>query len=364
MTRVPRIGERCAAAVFFVLAVVFARGGNALAKQSTVVDETGLVPPAVTAQVDARNDQLYGATGEVVVVEVVRGDGGQTTRSDGVALADRVAANRYGAIVWIATGPNQSDLLFAGRALRWVPYDEQLALRRQLSDTVKYCCPGDTMVDLVNQIASAIQVGSKTPPSVGNYVRDRLGELNAEQAATLAQREQRLESATGKGIAVVLFPEPQDAASGALANSIASTMNVSGRIAAVVWVDRAQTASHFAVEQTPGFDTIAPSSLAAINATFESDMQTGRFGDAVVAAVDRTATALEGTSTPMPTLAPEPETPVASPSQSAPSASPSLLQWLPQGGPSPVLTIAFLIFVLAIAILVGYAVRRADRGDG
>jgi uncharacterized membrane protein YgcG len=140
-------------------------------------------------------------------------------------------------------------------------------------------------------------------------------------------------------------------------------MNVSGRIAAVVWMDRGQTATYFDVEQTPGFDTIAPSSLAAINSTFESDMQTGRFGEAIVAAVDRTATAIEGTSTPMPTLAPEPEAPAAPPTQTSTPSGVSLFQWLPTGSSSPGLAIV-IIFVFVIALLVWYAMRRADRGEG
>ena len=188
--------------------------------------------------------------------------------------------------------------------------------------------------------------------------------LDAQQAATILAREQRLETATGKGIAVVLFPEQQGQPSTDLAFSIARTMNVTGRIAAIVWMGRGQTAWHFAVEQTPGFDTIAPSSLDAINATFESDMQTGRFGDAVVAAVDRTATAIEGTSTPMPTLAPEAQPPLASPEANSPPPGPSFLNLFSGIGASPGLTFAFLILILVIAALVGYALRRADRGEG
>ena len=211
-------------------------------------------------------------------------------------------------------------------------------------------------------VAAYIVMGSKMPPSADNYVRDRLGDLNAVQVSTIVSREQRLEAATGKGMAVVLFPEAQDSPSAQLAYAIARTMNVSGRIAGIVWVDRGQTAMHFAIEQTPGFNTIAPSSLAAINATFESDMQTGRFGDAVVAAVDRTATAIEGTSTPMPTLVPEPEAPAALPAQTATPPGVGLLRWLPGSG-SPATSIAFLIVIFAIAVLVGYFMRRSDRGD-
>ena len=124
---------------------------------------------------------------------------------------------------------------------------------------------------------------------------------------------------------------------------------------------RGQTAWHFAVEQTPGFDTIAPSSLDAINATFESDMQTGRFGDAVVAAVDRTATAIEGTSTPMPTLAPETQATLATPQANEASPQANVFSWFSANGASPGWTLAFLILILALAVLVGYAMRRADR---
>jgi len=364
MMRVPRCGVHCAAAVFVMLAAAFACDATARADQSTVVDENGIVPAVVKSQIDARNDQLYGATGEMVVVEVVRGAPGQTAQTSGVEVADRVAGGRYGAIVWVATGLDQTALLFGARAQRWVPYDEQVALRRQLADTIQYCCPGGSLVDLVNRVAGAMEVGSRIAPAATNYIRDRLGALDAQQAATILAREQRLETATGKGIAVVLFPEQQGQPSTDLAFSIARTMNVTGRIAAIVWMGRGQTAWHFAVEQTPGFDTIAPSSLDAINATFESDMQTGRFGDAVVAAVDRTATAIEGTSTPMPTLAPEAQPPLASPEANSPPPGPSFLNLFSGIGASPGLTFAFLILILVIAALVGYALRRADRGEG
>lgn len=363
MIRALPFGARCAAALFVMLLAAIASGVRARADGSAVIDQTGLVPKAVVASIDARNEQLYGATGEEVVVAVVRGDAGQSAQNDGVALADQIAPGRYGALVWIATIPGRSDLLFFGRALHWVPYDTQIALRKQLSYNIRYCCPGDSLGNLVDMVAAYIIAGSKTAPSATNYVRDRLGELNAQQVQTIVDREQRLESATGKGIAVTLFPEEQQTPSGELAYSIARTMNVNGRVAGILWVDRGQTALHFAVEQAPGFDTIAPSSLTAINAAFESDMQTGRFGDAVVAAVDRLATAIEGTSTPMPTLAPEPEAPAPLPTQTTTPPGIGLLRWLPGSGGSPALTAAFLIFILAIAALIGYLMRRADRGE-
>jgi len=324
-----------------------------------VVDHTGLVSSGVIAAIDARNEQLYGATGRVVVVEVSPGGGGQTAYGEGIETADSVAKDRYGAIVWMATTGPQTDIIFVGRAATWIPYDQQVALRHDFAAGARSCCPGDAVAPIVNRIADAMVVGSKVAPDPSNYVRDRLGELDAEQTATIISRDERLEAGTGKGIAVVLMPEQQDAASGVRAVEIAQTLNVKGRIAAVVWVDRSQNASHFSIVQTPGFDTIPQSSLDQISASFQADMQTGSFGDAIVAAVDRTATALEATSTPMPTLAPEPEEAVPEiPAGPTPPGVSLLRSFAPKGVSGTGTVIAIFVAFAIVVVFVTLALRR------
>lgn len=337
---------------------------QALADQSTVDDTTGLMSSAAIAQIDARNERLYGATGRVVVVVVTRGTGGATAGGAGIAAADRLAKGYYGAVIWVATDAANTDIAYTGKAPHWIPYDEQLSLRENLSATMRYCCPSDTLPGIVGQVANAMEAGERVAPSPSNYVRDRLGVLNAQQTQNIVARDQRLEAATGKGIAVVLFPEQPSTASGAVAYAIAQTLNVGGQIAAVVWVDRGQDASHFAMFQTPGFDTIPQATVDSISSSFQADMQTGNFGDAIVAVVDRTATTLEGTSTPMPTLPPEPaETAVPQEASSA-SPAPGWVGALPGRSASSTGTVIAIFVAFGIVVVfVTMALRRQQERD-
>ena len=358
------------AALRATIALVCAALSLALSAQTftdqTVVDETTLMSDAATAQINARNKQLFDATGLIVVVVAMRGTNGESALTDGIPAADKVAKGSYGALVWVATGGENSDVIFTGKALKWVSYDEQQALRHELSSTIRYCCPSDALPALVDHIASTMEAGSKIAPSARNYIRDDLGILTDSQIADLVTREQRLESATGKGIGVVLFPEQPGKISGMIAFSMAESLNVSGRIAALVWLTRGQQASHFAIIQTPDFSTIPDATEQSISDSFQADMQTGRFGDAIVAAVDRTATAIEDTSTPMPQPpSPSPlESPSTEVSPAENAASPTEIPVTRPGasgtGTAVVIFLAFAIIVLFVTI----ALRRNSNNSG
>jgi uncharacterized membrane protein YgcG len=222
----------------------------------TVVDETSLMSDAATAHINARNKQLFDATGLIVVVVAMRGASGESALADAIPAADKVARGSYGALVWVATGGEKSDVVFTGKALKWVSYDEQQMLRHELATTISYCCPSDTLPTFVDHVARLMESGSNIAPSARNYIRDDLGLLTSAQLVDLVAREQRIESATGKGVGVVLFPEQPGKVSGMIAFSMAESFNVSGRIAALVWLTRGQQAARFAIIQTPGFTTI------------------------------------------------------------------------------------------------------------
>jgi len=76
----------------------------------TVVDETSLMSDTATAQINARNKQLFDATGLIVVVVAMRGTSGESALTDGIPAADKVAKGSYGALVWVATGGENSDV--------------------------------------------------------------------------------------------------------------------------------------------------------------------------------------------------------------------------------------------------------------
>jgi len=331
----------------------------ALADQSTVDDTTGLMSSTAIAQIDARNQRLYGATGRVVVVVVVRGTDGATASGAGITSADKVAKGYYGALVFVATDAGNSDIVYTGKALKWIPYDEQVSLRQTLINSIQYCCPSDTLPATVDQVASAMEAGEKIAPSASNYVRDRLGVLDDQQTQDIVTREERLEAATGKGIAVVLFPDQPGTVPDDLAYAVAQTLNVNGQIAALIWVDRAADTSRFAIEQTPGFTTIPQATVESISTSFQADMQTGKFGDAIVAAVDRTATALEGTSTPMPTLPPEPLETAVPQGGPATGLAPGQVSTSPGRGASGTGTVIAIFVAFAIVVIfVTLALRR------
>ena len=92
-------------------------------------------------------------------------------------------------------------------------------------------------------------------------------------------------------------------------------------------------------------------------------MQTGRFGDAIVAAVDRTATAIEGTSTPMPTLAPEPEAFVSTEPEASVAPGVGIFSGLSFARPSNFDTIAFLVLIAVIVAVITAVLRRSTRDD-
>lgn len=326
----------------------------------TVVDQTTLMSDAATAQINARNKALFDATGLIVVVVVTRGSSGQTALADGVPAADQIAKGSYGALVWVATGGENTDVLFTGNALKWVSYDDQQALRHELGATMRYCCPADTLPTIVDHIATRMEIGSKVAPNPRNYIRDDLGVLTDAQIADLVARERRLEAATGKGVGIVLFPEEPGRLSSVTAFSMAESFNVSGRIAALIWMTRGPQAAHFSILQTPEFTTIPDATEQSINSSFQADMQTGRFGDAIVAALDRTATAIEDTSTPMPQTAAPAQSPSAevSPEESVPPPAQT-----PASRPGSATGTAVVIF-LAFAIIVFFvtlAVRRKQQ---
>jgi uncharacterized membrane protein YgcG len=333
----------------------------ALSDFTTVVDETSLMSDAAIGQINTRNGQLFDATGLVVVVVVERGSNVDTAPLDAISAADKLAKGNYGALIWVATGGERSDILFTGKALKWVSYELQASLRRQLIGSMRYCCPSDTVPAAVDQLASAMEAGSKIPLSAGNYVRDDLGVLNDQQMSQIVAREERLEAATGKGVGVVLFPEEPGKLSPQIAYSMATSFRVNGQIAALVWMTRSPQAEHFAVMQTPGFTTIPEATEQSIGNSFQADMQTGKFGDAIVAALDRTATALEDTSTPMPSQAPSPQgSPSAGPATAEGSAAPAAPTSAPGAsgtGTAVVIFVAFAIIVLVVTL----AVRRKNK---
>ena len=327
----------------------------------TVIDQTSLMSDAAVAQINARNKQLFDATGLIVAVVVMRGASGEIALSNGIPVADTIAKGSYGALVWVATGGEKSDVVFTGKALKWVSYEEQETLRRELSSNIRYCCPSDIVPRVVDHIASMMESGSKLGPSPRNYIRDDLGLLNDAQLADIVAREKRLEAATGKGVGVVLFPEQPGKVSGMVAFSMAQTFNVSGQIAALVWLTSGRQAARFAVIQTPDFTTIPDATEQSISNSFQADMQTGKFGDAIVAAVDRTATAIEGTSTPLPQTPTPAQSPSAqaTPAESTPSPAetPAPRPSASGTGTAVVIFVAFAIIVLFVTL----ALRRKQQ---
>jgi uncharacterized membrane protein YgcG len=349
-----------AAGVPALLALLFSLAAPVRADQ-TVSDASGLMTSDAVAAIDARNRRLADATGLIVVVVVVR-TAGDNGAFDAVATADQFARDKYGAIIWVATDSQRSDIVFGGDASKWVPVASQAALRDDLGN-MRYCCPSETIPRIVDEVATAMEAGSKIPPSSHNYAHDDLNLLTVDQAANIVAREEKLEAATGKGVAVVLFPEQRDKQSSAVALSIAQSLNVKGVIAAIVWVTRSGTTYDFNVLQSPGEGTIADTALDSINQSFQADMQTSRFGDAIVAAVDRTASALEATSTPLPS-----PTATTEESGSLESAGPQGVTPMPEVTPATsrgasgtgTAVVIFLAFALVV-LFVTIALRRQNK---
>jgi uncharacterized membrane protein YgcG len=359
------ISHRCgviytAAGVCVLLALLFLLAVPVRADQ-TVSDVNGLLTSDAIAQIDARNKRLSDATGLIVAVVVVRtaGDNGAL---DAVQTVDSFARGKYAAIVWVATDSQRSDIVFGGDGSKWVAFASQDALRDDLA-TMRYCCPSETVPRVVDEVATAMEAGSQVKPSSRNYVQDDLNLLTADQAATIVAREEKLEAATGKGVGVVLFRQRPDKQSGALAFAMAQSLNVKGVIAAVVWVARSGGTYDFDALQAPQEATIADATLDSINKSFQADMQTSKLGDAIVAAVDRTASALEATSTPLPS-----PTATTVESGSLESALPQAAQPALEATSAPTrgasgtgtAVVIFLAFAL-IVLFVTLAVRRQNR---
>ncbi len=338
----------------------------------TVSDQTGRMTAPAIAQIDDRNQRLANATGFVVAVVLDRGTRGESA-IDASLTADKFAKGRYGAVVWLATDMEQSDILYAGPARKWIPFDQQTALRDELAATIQYCCPSHTLPAMVDKIASAMESGFKVPPDPRNYVFDKLGLLDNVQVSNIVARDKQLEAATGKGVAVVLFPAQGGTPPSTVAFSVAASLNVSGEIAAVVWAAQSGGSLNFNMLRSPDdANLIADSSADTINSRFQEDMQTGRLGDAVVAAVDRTATSLESTGTPRPpsaqgVVSPIPGNPAlqgsASASGSPANATPAVAQTqAPAPGGPGVVTSLLLLTGFAIIIVIVTVVLRRRRG--
>ena len=260
---------------------------------STVVDQTGLMTQNAIAQIDNRNSLLQSTTGTFVGVLVQHGTADETA-FDASTVASKALSQKFGVLVWVATDAQKADIVYADQALKWITPDQQQVLRGQLGASLRYCCPSDTIPDIVDKIASALESGAKIPTDPRNYIRDDLGLLDAAHVSSIASREEQLESTTGKGIGVILMEEQPGRASGALALSDAQSLNVKGAIAAVIWVARSDGTVTFNMIASPGFvDAIPDSAAHNINASFQADMQSGQLADAIGAAVDRTAAALE-----------------------------------------------------------------------
>lgn len=350
-----------AAAIAVPLALVFLFASPAFADQ-TVDDETGLMSSAAVAQIDARNKQLADATGRIVAVVVVRTASDLGAAADAIASADKFAKGKYGAIVWVATGSERSDIVYSGRASKWVLLEEQSALRTDLNGNLRYCCPSETIPGVVDKLATAMEAGSKVPPSSRNYVHDEIGLLGGDQVASIVAREDKVEAATGKGVGVVIFPAQPGKQSGLVAFSMAQSANVKGDVAAIVWV--ANNGSSYDFNMLPSLtdNSIPETTSDSINRSFQADMQTGKFGDAIVAAVDRTASALEATSTPLPSPNVTPQesaSPAGGPGESAAPVGQQTAQPRPATSGSGTVVLIFLAFAIILFIVI-MALRRRN----
>jgi len=338
-----------------VVVLLLAVCGQARA-DSTVVDETGLMTQNAISQIDNRNSLLQDNTGTFVGVLVQPGTGGETAL-DATTVATKALGQKFGVLIWVATDSQKADIVFADQALKWITPDQQRALRSQLVASLRYCCPSDTIPDIVDNIATALESGAKIPIDPRNYIRDDLGLLDAAHVSSITAREEQLESTTGKGIGVILMEEQPGTTSSALALSDAQSLNVKGAIAAVIWVARNNGTVTFNMITAPAYvDAIPDSAASNINASFQADMQSGQLADAIGAAVDRTAAALEASSTPMPSVAP-----LQSPEGPAASGSPAeTVGATPAGAPNPTTvqsgTSSTSSASTAFLLLIGFAV--------
>jgi uncharacterized membrane protein YgcG len=337
--------------------------GSPARADSTVVDRTGLMTQNAIAQIDNRNGLLENATGTSIAVFVEHGSPNETS-SDAATAAQQAFSSSFGVLVWVATDTRQADIVFLQPALKWVTPDQQAALHQQLASSLQYCCPSDTLPALVDTIAADLESGAKLPPDPRHYVRDDLGLLDDLHVSTIAAREQQLESTRGLGVGVILMEAPpgKSAADSALVQ--AQSLDVKGTIAAVVWVARSGGSLTFSMEPAANFANAIPdSTVANINAAFQADMQSGQLADAIAAAVDRTASALQASSTPMPSVtALGSQSPGVALPSGQPEAQASAVATSSAPGTSRASTALLILIGLAIVVLiVTMALRRRNQ---
>jgi uncharacterized membrane protein YgcG len=345
---------------FAVIAVVVAASVPALA-QSFVVDQTGSLPAFTISQIDDRNSALESKTGTGIAVFLEHGTPDETEQ-DAEAKAQAALGQRFSVLVWIQNGLGSGEVIYGAPAIKWVSPDQQDALNRQLQKALQTCCLSDSLPRLVDAIATAMEAGSAIAPDPHHYVLDDLGLLDAAHLATIAGREQQLEASTGKGIGVILLQAPANGSVSDAALKDARSLNVKGDVAAVVWVARNGTSLTFSAVPTAGYaDSVSQASFDSINANFQSDMQSGQIGDAIVAAVDRTAAAVAGvaTSTPAATAAVSNAEAASAPAQEA-SAAPASAAALAADAKKRQAWYVVLVVVaiIALAAVVVIAYRR------
>jgi uncharacterized membrane protein YgcG len=354
---------RLPAVVAFIASTALASPAFA---QSAVVDKIGSLPQIAITQIDDRNSVLEGKTGTAIAVLIEHGTTDESDQ-DAEAAAASAVAQKFSVLVWVETGLPKGDIIYTDPALKWVTPAEQDVLSAQLQSAVQVCCLSDSLPRLVDAIATDMENGSQVPPDPRNYILDDIGLLDAAHTDAIAAREQQLESATNKGIGVILMDEQPGQSSATIALKDAESLNVKGDIAAVVWVARSGSSLTFSMVPAPAYADIIPASTADnINASFNADMQSGQIGDALVAAVDRTAAAVAGTSTPTPaasgtqSLGVGGGTPSASQGPSPQGLAQSNLA--PKRGASQTWTaLLILIAVAAVILIVVIAIRRNQR---
>lgn len=363
--------ERClrvpsAMAVIALTVVGLSVGLGASARgDQTVDDETGLLGNQNIDAIESRNKTLHDATGVLVAVVIVHGNNGETAlaASD---KADAMTKNADAAVIFVATDTEQTDIIFVNQGAKWISADEQTALRADLSGNMRYCCPGETVPGIVDKIAADLEAGAKLPVSGRNYIHDRLGLLSEDQISEIAAREEKLEAATGRGIAVETLTAQPNQLPSVAAYTDAVALNVKGSIAAVIWLAKNADQLSFNVMQSP-FEKglIADAELERINGMLKSDLQAGDSGAAVVAAVDRTASQIEAVSTPPPSESPAATVESASPSElGSPSAEESpQAETTATPAPASNSNAAAWAFFVAIAVLliVLIAISRRTR---
>jgi uncharacterized membrane protein YgcG len=334
--------------------------------QSAVVDKTGSLPQIAITQIDDRDSVLDGKTGTTIAVLIEHGTNDESDQ-DAEATAASAVAQKFSVLVWVETGLPRGDIIYTDPAIKWVTPAEQDVLSSQLQSALQVCCLSDSLPRLVDAIATDMENGSQQPSDPHNYILDDIGLLDAAHTAAIVAREQQLESATNKGIGVILIDEQPGQSSAAIALKDAQSLNVKGDIAAVVWVARSGSSLTFSMVPAPAYADAIPASTADnINASFNADMQSGQIGDALVAAIDRTAAAVAGTSTSAPAASGTPGqgavggTPSASPGPSSQGLTQPSLP--PKRGASQTWTVLLiLIAVVAVILIVVIAIRRNQR---